>query len=123
MKGGTVVRGEPVAWIEGQELNLRSLRQLRGLFHHESTIMNSGFDRHAERIPRVLLSRLYVPGAEEAPRAARNRQKALVWSVKWHRPERRGLRRDDPAAHSPMSIFICSAVEVGSCVFHRGPAV
>ena len=51
MKVGTVVRVEPVAWIEWQELNLRSLRQLRGLFHHESTVVNSGLDRHAARIP------------------------------------------------------------------------
>jgi hypothetical protein len=53
MKGGTVVRGEPVAWIEWQELNLRSLGQSRGLFHYESTIANSSLDRHAARIPRA----------------------------------------------------------------------
>ncbi len=38
MKGSTVVRVEPVTRIEWQELNLRSLRQLRGLFYHESTV-------------------------------------------------------------------------------------
>jgi hypothetical protein len=42
MKGGTVVQVEPIARIERQELNLRSFRQLRGLFHHESTIVNPG---------------------------------------------------------------------------------
>ena len=83
MKGGTVVRGEPVAWIEGQELNLRSLRQLRGLFHHESTIMNSGFDRHAERIPRVLLSRLYVPGAGAPKRCLGQPATGFRPSLRW----------------------------------------
>ena len=37
MKEGTIVWGEPVTWIERQELDLRSLRQMRGLFHYEST--------------------------------------------------------------------------------------
>ena len=36
MKERTVVRGEPVTGIERQELDLRSLRQMRGLFHYES---------------------------------------------------------------------------------------
>jgi hypothetical protein len=50
-------------------------------------------------------------------------RRPCVGLVKWHRPERRGLRRDDPTVHSPMPIFICSAVEAGSCVYHLGPAV
>ena len=50
-------------------------------------------------------------------------RRPCVGSVKWSRLDPRGLRRDDPAAHSPMPIFICSVVEAGSCVSHRGPAV
>ena len=61
VEGGAVIRVEPVARIEGQELNLRSLRQLSGLFHYESTVVNSGLDRHARRVPRVSLARQYAP--------------------------------------------------------------
>jgi hypothetical protein len=55
MKEGTIVRCEPITGIERQELDLRSLRQMRGLFYYESTIVNPGLDRHVGRIPRVLL--------------------------------------------------------------------
>jgi hypothetical protein len=53
MKGDTVVRGEPVTGIERQDLDLRSLRQMRGLFHYNSTIVNPGLDRHAGRCHRT----------------------------------------------------------------------
>jgi hypothetical protein len=42
MKEGTVVRVEPITRIEGQELDLCSLRQMRGLFHYESTLVDPG---------------------------------------------------------------------------------
>jgi hypothetical protein len=51
MKCGAVLGGEPVARIEGQEVNFSALRELRGLVHHESAIVNTGLDRHRERIP------------------------------------------------------------------------
>ncbi len=45
-------------------------------------------------------------------------RRPCVWSVRLHRLELPGLRRDDPAAYSSMPIFICSVVEAGSCVSH-----
>jgi hypothetical protein len=61
VEGGTVIRVEPVTRIKGQELNLRSLRQLRGVFHYEATVVNSGLDRHVKRVPRVCLARQCAP--------------------------------------------------------------
>ena len=43
MKGGTVIRVEPVAWIKGEEINLCSLGELRRLFHYEPAIVDAGF--------------------------------------------------------------------------------
>ena len=53
MEGIAVSRVEPVARVEGQEMNLRSLREFRWLVHQEPTILNTAFERHTERIPRV----------------------------------------------------------------------
>ncbi|HEX3555223.1 MAG TPA: hypothetical protein VIA62_18515 [Thermoanaerobaculia bacterium] len=50
-------------------------------------------------------------------------RRPCAWSVRRRRPEPRGLRPDDPATHSPMPIFICSVVEVGSCVSRRACVV
>jgi hypothetical protein len=47
MKGGTIIRIEPVTRIERQELNFNSLRELRRLFYHEPAIVNTGLDSHA----------------------------------------------------------------------------
>jgi len=46
MKGGTVLGVEPVTRIEGQKVNFSALRELCGLVHHESAIVNTGLDRH-----------------------------------------------------------------------------
>ena len=53
MKGGAVRRVEPVARIEGQEVDFRSLRELRRLVHHEPTHVNAGLESHGERIAPV----------------------------------------------------------------------
>src|SRR4051794_18908019 len=43
-------------------------------------------------------------------------QKTYAWWVQSRRPGHRGLRRDEPAAHSSIPMFLCSAAEPGSSV-------
>lgn len=50
---GAVAWVEPVARIEGQELNLRSLRELCRLVHKEPTFVNTGLESHAKSLPQV----------------------------------------------------------------------
>jgi len=40
----------------------------------------------------------------------------VLRSLKWRRPECRGLRPDEPAVHSSIPMFLCSAAEPGSSV-------
>lgn len=51
MKGSTILRVEPVARIEWQEINFSPLRELRRLIYDESPMMNAGLDCHGGRIP------------------------------------------------------------------------
>jgi hypothetical protein len=51
MKGSTILRVEPVARIEWQEINLSPLREFRGFIYDESPMMNAGLNCHGGRIP------------------------------------------------------------------------
>ncbi len=50
---GAVAWVEPVARIEGQELNLSSLGELCRLVHEEPTFVNTGLEGHAKSLPQV----------------------------------------------------------------------
>jgi len=50
MEGSPVIRLYPVAWIEREETDLSPFRKLRRFLHHESTILNAGFEGHTKRI-------------------------------------------------------------------------
>ena len=50
VKGGAVSRIEPVARIEREESHFSALGELRRFIHDEPTIVNAGFESHAERI-------------------------------------------------------------------------
>ena len=65
MKEVTIVSVEPVTGIERQELDLRSLRQMRGLFHYESTIANPDLDGQGwEDTPRGTRRGRRTPGGQ-----------------------------------------------------------
>ena len=53
MKGGAVIRVEPVTRIERQEIDLGSFRERRRLVHNEPAILNTGLESHVVRILRV----------------------------------------------------------------------
>lgn len=53
MKGGAVLRVEPVTRIEGQEIYFSSLGEGRRLVYEEPAIMNAGLESHVERIPLI----------------------------------------------------------------------
>jgi len=51
MKGRTVSRVEPVARIERKEINFCSFRKLCRLIYQEPTLVNTGLESHAKRVP------------------------------------------------------------------------
>lgn len=50
MEGGAVNRVEPVAWIEGKQIDFGPLGELCRLVYYEPTIVNTGLESHRARI-------------------------------------------------------------------------
>jgi len=50
MKDGAVNRIEPVAWVEGKQIDFGPFRELRRLVYHEPPIVNVGLESHVARI-------------------------------------------------------------------------